>query len=88
MITESARHLTVHDQISLLDSCDFHLLKSEKPAAHAMRQIPKTELSPDNGCIIDTKWKLGPLSYHASAAGRTQVPLVAEVITAAGAGAL
>ena len=33
-----------------------------------MRQIPKTELSPDNGCVIDTKWKVGPLSYHASAA--------------------
>jgi hypothetical protein len=33
-----------------------------------MRQIPKTELSPDNGAIIDTKWKLGALSYHASAA--------------------
>jgi len=33
-----------------------------------MRQIPKTELSPDNGAIIDTKWKLGPLGYHASAA--------------------
>ena len=32
-----------------------------------MRQIPKTELSPDNGCIIDTKWKVGPLSYHACA---------------------
>src|SRR5436309_3409244 len=33
-----------------------------------MRQIPKTELSPDNGAIIDTKWKLGALSYHAHAA--------------------
>ncbi|MFL6583068.1 MAG: beta/gamma crystallin-related protein [Chthoniobacterales bacterium] len=32
-----------------------------------MRQIPKTELSPDNGCIVDTKWKVGPLSYHACA---------------------
>jgi hypothetical protein len=32
-----------------------------------MRQIPKTELSPDNGCIIDTKWKVGELSYHACA---------------------
>jgi hypothetical protein len=32
-----------------------------------MRQIPKTELSPDNGCIIDTKWKVDPLSYHACA---------------------
>ena len=38
-----------------------------------MRQIPKTELSPDNGCIIDMKWKLGPLSYHASAAGKVVV---------------
>lgn len=36
-----------------------------------MRQIPKTELSPDNGCIIDTKWKLGALSYHPSAAGKS-----------------
>ena len=34
-----------------------------------MRQIPKTELSPDNGAIIDTKWKLENLSYHACAAG-------------------
>ena len=34
-----------------------------------MRQIPKTELSPDNGCVIDTTWKVGPLSYHACAAG-------------------
>ncbi len=33
-----------------------------------MRQIPKTELSPDNGCVIDTKWKVAPLSYHACAA--------------------
>jgi hypothetical protein len=33
-----------------------------------MRQIPKTELSPDNGAIIDTKWKLEGLAYHASAA--------------------
>src|SRR4051812_48495276 len=33
-----------------------------------MRQIPKTELSPDNGAIIDTKWKLENLGYHASAA--------------------
>jgi len=33
-----------------------------------MKQIPKTELSPDNGAIIDTKWKVGPLGYHASAA--------------------
>ena len=40
-----------------------------------MRQLPKTELSPDNGCIIDMKWKVGPLSYHASAAGKEAVPV-------------
>ena len=45
-----------------------------------MRQIPKTELSPDNGCIIDMKWKLGPLSYHSSAAGKIEVPMVTEPI--------
>src|ERR1700751_5701642 len=39
-----------------------------------MRQIPKTDLSPTNGCIIDTKWKLGSLSYHASGAGKVEVP--------------
>src|SRR5207247_11060689 len=32
------------------------------------KQVSKTELSPDNGCVIDTKWKVGPLSYHACAA--------------------
>jgi Beta/Gamma crystallin len=33
-----------------------------------MKSVPKTELSPDNGCVIDTKWKLETLSYHACAA--------------------
>jgi hypothetical protein len=33
-----------------------------------MSKTTKTELSPDNGAVIDTKWKLGPLGYHASAA--------------------
>jgi beta/gamma crystallin len=37
-----------------------------------MRLIPKTELSPDNGAIIDTKWKLGNLSYHPSGAGKEE----------------
>jgi hypothetical protein len=45
-----------------------------------MKQIPKTELSPDNGCIIDTKWTLGPLSYHASAAGKVKVEPSKELI--------
>jgi len=35
-----------------------------------MRQIPKTDLSPTNGCIIDTKWKLGNLGYHPHAASK------------------
>jgi hypothetical protein len=43
-----------------------------------MRQLPKTELSPDNGAIIDTKWKVGPLSYHACAAGITDPNCVKE----------
>ena len=34
-----------------------------------MSKTTKTDLSPDNGAIIDTKWKVGPLSYHACAAG-------------------
>ena len=37
-----------------------------------MIQIPKTDLSPTNGCIIDTKWKLGALGYHPTAAGREE----------------
>ena len=44
-----------------------------------MRQIPKTELSPTNGCIVDTKWTLGSLSYHASAAGKVKVEPSKEV---------
>src|SRR5207244_13436369 len=45
-----------------------------------MRQIPKTELSPDNGCIIDMKWKLGPLGYHASGAGKVVIEPTQEAI--------
>ncbi|MDP9099497.1 MAG: hypothetical protein M3N48_10980, partial [Verrucomicrobiota bacterium] len=43
-----------------------------------MRQIPKTELSPDNGCIIDTKWKVGPLSYHACGSEAGTPPAVSD----------
>ena len=43
-------------------------------------QISKTELSPDNGCVIDTKWTLGSLSYHACAAGTEHVDVNKEVI--------
>ena len=45
-----------------------------------MKQPPKTELSPSNGCIIDTKWTLGPLSYHASAAGKVKLEASRENI--------
>jgi hypothetical protein len=41
-----------------------------------MKQVSKTELSPDNGAIIDTKWKVGSLSYHACAACDPHEPLV------------
>ncbi len=66
------------DQISLLDS--FPAVCSNQKKSLLMRQIPKTELSPDNGCVIDTKWKLGPLSYHASAAGKVKVEPSKEII--------
>lgn len=36
----------------------------------------KTELSPDNGCIVDTKWKVGPLSYHSCATEIGNEPVV------------
>ena len=32
------------------------------------KQVSKTELSPDNGAVIDTKWSVGGLIYHACAA--------------------
>jgi Beta/Gamma crystallin len=31
------------------------------------KYVSKTELSPDNGAVIDTKWSVGGLSYHACA---------------------
>ncbi|MEP6603160.1 MAG: beta/gamma crystallin-related protein [Spartobacteria bacterium] len=43
-----------------------------------MREVSKTELSPDNGAIVDTKWKVGPLGYHASAAGNVEMDLTAK----------
>ena len=32
------------------------------------KYVPKTELAPENGAVIDTKWSVGGLSYHACAA--------------------
>ena len=43
------------------------LFKFRKTCGLLMKLVPKTELAPENGCIIDTKWKVGPLSYHACA---------------------
>ena len=43
-----------------------------------MKYVAKTDLSPDNGAIIDTKWSLGPLRYHASAISEGQTHLVKE----------
>ena len=45
-----------------------------------MKRLPKNELSPNNGCVIDTKWKLGPLGYHPSAAGKVEVEPSTEII--------
>jgi len=45
-----------------------------------MPRISKIELSPDNGCIIDMKWSLGPLSYHSSGAGKVAVEPTKEII--------
>ena len=42
-----------------------------------MSKTSKTELSPDNGAVIDTKWIVGPLRYHASAVGKADSPIVA-----------
>ena len=54
-------------QTSLLDTIAAVWWNPITPKKPLMREIPKTELSPDNGCIIDTKWKVGPLSYHSCA---------------------
>src|SRR4029077_14924031 len=64
--------------LSLLDSARFIDQIGKTTASTPMPRIPKTELSPDNGCISAIKWQLGPLSYHASAAGKEPVPLVTQ----------
>ncbi|HEX8077992.1 MAG TPA: beta/gamma crystallin-related protein [Chthoniobacterales bacterium] len=38
--------------------------------------VLKTDLSPDNGAVVDTKWKVGPLSYHACASEAGNEPTV------------
>jgi Beta/Gamma crystallin len=45
-----------------------------------MPRLSKIELSPDNGCIIDMKWNLGPLSYHSSGAGKVTIEPSKEII--------
>ena len=38
-----------------------------------MPRLSKIELSPDNGCVIDMKWSLGPLNYRSSALGKVDI---------------
>jgi len=45
-----------------------------------MSKVPKTDLSPANGCIIDSKWKLGSLSYHSSGAGKHPVSTESGIV--------
>src|SRR5437773_10976163 len=45
-----------------------------------MPRLSKIELSPDNGCVIDMKWSLGPLSYHSSAAGKVTAEPNTEIV--------
>ena len=45
-----------------------------------MPRLSKIELSPDNGCVIDMKWSLGPLSYSASALGKVDLEPTKEII--------
>jgi len=58
----------------------FHLIKLEKPLPSTlMPRLSKIELSPDNGCVIDMKWSLGPLSYRASALGKVELEPTKEI---------
>ena len=41
-------------------------------------KIPKFELAPENGSIIDTKWNVDPLKYHACAASMGEAPTLTE----------
>src|SRR5919206_4738577 len=60
--------LSIHSPgCSICSTALVELVQDHHKQPAPMRQIPKTELSPDNGCVIDTKWKLEPLSYHACA---------------------
>ena len=44
------------------------------------KYVSKIELSPENGCVIDMKWKLGSLGYQPSAAGKQVVAVSKEII--------
>ena len=68
------------DATEVLEECNlfarqsrFHLIKlRETRPCTLMPRLSKIELSPDNGCVIDMKWSLGPLSYHSSGAGKIE----------------
>ena len=66
---DSGRYSNLEDRNLFARQSRFHLIKlPETIALHAYATIIKIELSPDNGCVIDMKWSLGPLSYRASSA--------------------
>jgi len=46
-----------------------------------MSRLSKIELSPDNGCVIDMKWSLGPLSYRSSALGKGDIEPTKDITT-------
>jgi Beta/Gamma crystallin len=52
----------------------------KNPPCTLMPRLSKIELSPDNGCVIDMKWSLGPLSYSASALGKVELEPTKEII--------
>jgi hypothetical protein len=73
---------SVEEVESLCSTAPFGLYKIEIEPFPLMRtrQVPKTELSKENGCVVDTKWKLGSLSYHASAIGKEEIKPSGEIV--------
>src|SRR4051794_6932843 len=79
-LDQSERQTFFGESLCSTDPIRFDQL--EKTTAHTplMPRISKIELSPDNGCVIDMKWTLGPLSYHASGAGKVTVEPNKEIV--------
>ena len=58
------KHLLDIPRLVWSNSKNPSLMASQKSLSRAAHPH---DLSPDNGCVIDTKWKVEPLSYHACA---------------------